>query len=84
MNEYIVKNQWIKLSLGPLISAICQYGEALDVYSNTYSLAMAPLWGSIKVLLHVKCKLCSVEELNERLDCKSMEIKRNIYIKVEP
>ena len=30
------------------------------------------------------CKLCSVEELNERLDCKSMEIKRNIYIKVEP
>ena len=30
------------------------------------------------------CKLYSVEELNKRLNCKSMEIKRNIYIKVEP
>jgi len=40
--------------LEPFVSAICQYGEALDVYSNTYSLAMAPLWGSIRVLLHVK------------------------------
>ncbi|OCK88077.1 uncharacterized protein K441DRAFT_328825 [Cenococcum geophilum 1.58] len=39
--------------LEPFVSAICQYGEALDVYSNTYSLAMAPLWGSIRVLLHI-------------------------------
>ena len=31
-----------------------------------------------------KCKLCSVGELNERLDCKSMEIKWNIYMKVDP
>ena len=29
------------------------------------------------------CKLCSVWELNERLDCKSMEIKWYIYIKVD-
>jgi hypothetical protein len=43
----------ISKKLGPLLSAITQYGRALDVYSNTYSLAMAPLWGSIRVLLHV-------------------------------
>jgi len=39
--------------LEPLISAVDQYSSALDVYSNTYSLAMAPLSGSIRVLLHV-------------------------------
>ena len=39
--------------LQPLVAAIEQYGEAIDVYSNTYSLALGPIWGSIKVLLHV-------------------------------
>ena len=28
------------------------------------------------------CKLCSIWELTKQLDCKSMEIKWNIYIKV--
>jgi len=32
----------------------------------------------------VFCKLCSVGELNERLNCKSMEIKWYIYTKVDP
>jgi len=27
------------------------------------------------------CKLCSVGELSERLDCKSMEIRCTIYMK---
>lgn len=39
--------------LQPLVSAVEQYGEAVDVYSSTYSLALGPIWGSIKVLLHV-------------------------------
>lgn len=43
----------ISKKLEPFISAIDQYGRALDAYSNTYSIAMAPLWGSIRVLLHV-------------------------------
>lgn len=43
----------ISRTLEPFVAAIDQYGKALDVYSNTYSLAMAPLWGSIRVLLHV-------------------------------
>ena len=37
--------------LQPLISAIEQYGQALDVYSNAYPLVMSPLWGSIRILL---------------------------------
>ena len=44
----------ISRKLEPFVGAIDQYGKALDVYSNTYSLAMAPLWGSIRVLLHVE------------------------------
>lgn len=43
----------ISSKLEPFVTAIDQYGSALDVISNTYSLAMAPLWGSIRVLLHV-------------------------------
>lgn len=39
--------------LQPLISAIEQYGSALDIYSNAYPLILSPLWGSIRVLLHV-------------------------------
>lgn len=39
--------------LQPLVAAIVQYGDAVDVYSSTYSLALGPIWGSIKVLLHV-------------------------------
>lgn len=39
--------------LQPFVAAIEQYGEAVDVYSSTYSIALGPIWGSIKVLLHV-------------------------------
>ena len=39
--------------LQPIVAAIEQYGQAIDVYSNTYSLALGPIWGSIKILLHV-------------------------------
>lgn len=39
--------------LQPLIAAIEQYGQALDVFSNAYPLVMSPLWGSIRVLLHL-------------------------------
>ena len=39
--------------LQPFVATIEQYGQALDVYSNAYSLALSPLWGSIRVLLKV-------------------------------
>ena len=47
----------ISQRLEPFVAAIDQYGTALDVFTNTYSLAMAPLWGSIRVLLHVRSNL---------------------------
>ena len=37
----------------PFLSAIEQYGEALDIYSNSCSLIICPLWGSIRVVLQI-------------------------------
>jgi hypothetical protein len=37
--------------LQPLIDVIQEFGAAIDVYSNAYPLVLAPLWGSIRVLL---------------------------------
>ena len=39
--------------LQPFVEAVEQYGTALDVYSNIYPLVMGPLWGSVRVVLHV-------------------------------
>ncbi|KAL8756238.1 MAG: hypothetical protein Q9199_003060 [Rusavskia elegans] len=39
--------------LGPLITAIEQYGKALDVYANASPLVLSPLWGSIRIVLHL-------------------------------
>lgn len=39
--------------LQPFVEAIEQYGHALDVYSNIHSLVMGPLWGSVRIVLHV-------------------------------
>ena len=39
--------------LQPLVSAVEQYGQAIDVYANAYPLAMSPIWGSIRVVLHL-------------------------------
>jgi hypothetical protein len=47
----------ISRRLKPFVSAVDQYGAALDVYTNTCPLAMAPLWGSIRVILHVESNL---------------------------
>lgn len=53
-------SRYLSRKLEPLVSAIDQYGKALDVYSNTYSIAMAPLWGSVRVLLHVRASLLTI------------------------
>ena len=42
--------------LRPLVGAIVEYGKALDIYSNAYPLVLSPLWGSIRVVLHVGIK----------------------------
>jgi len=48
------KSRAISRRLEPFVSAVSQFGQALDVYANTYSLAMGPIWGSVRVLLHVR------------------------------
>ena len=45
--------RWMaKLQLLP--DATGQYDQALDVSTNAYPLAMSPLWGSLRVLFHVR------------------------------
>ena len=43
--------------LQPLVAAIEQYGQAVDVFSNAYPLVMSPLWGSIRVPLYLAREL---------------------------
>lgn len=47
------KSRAMLKKIQPFVDCICQFGEALDVYSNAYPIAIAPVWGSIRVLLHV-------------------------------
>ncbi|KAL8655330.1 MAG: hypothetical protein Q9226_003086 [Calogaya cf. arnoldii] len=42
--------------LRPLVTAIEQYGKALDVYANAYPLVLSPLWGSIRIVLQLACE----------------------------
>ena len=57
-HEAISTSRRLMHKLQPFVAAIEQYGQALDVYSNASTLALSPLWGSIRVLLlvwpHVK------------------------------
>lgn len=39
--------------LQPFCAAIEQYGEALDTYANASALILCPLWGSVRVVLHL-------------------------------
>lgn len=40
--------------ISSLVDAIDDFGKALDVYSNTYGLVICPLWGSLRIILHVR------------------------------
>jgi hypothetical protein len=50
----------VQLKLQPLIDGIEGYGKALDVFAQTSSLVLCPLWGSIRVVLHVGTDLYSL------------------------
>ncbi|KIW05145.1 uncharacterized protein PV09_03696 [Verruconis gallopava] len=43
----------IQLKLQPLLDAVEEYGRALDVFSNTSSLVLGPLWGSLRVVIQL-------------------------------
>ena len=36
-----------------LLTGINEWGKALDVYANASAMILCPLWGSIRVLIHV-------------------------------
>lgn len=46
------------LKLQPFVESIKQYGAALDVISQTYPLVLSPLWGFIRIVLHVRSCIC--------------------------
>jgi hypothetical protein len=46
--------------LKPLLSTIEEFGAAFDVISNSYSLALAPLWGGLRIILTLSKKFNSV------------------------
>lgn len=47
------KTRSVLKKLDPLIRAIEEYGKTLDAYSNIAPLYLAPIWGSIRVVLAV-------------------------------
>ncbi len=70
--------------LQPFVTAIEQYGQALDVYSNAYPLALSPLWGSIRVILMVgsSLKACLNHKLMHRklrLHVNSESVLRSLW-----
>jgi hypothetical protein len=67
-HEQRSKSRAFSAALEPFVTAIDQYASALDVYSNTYSIAMSPLWGSIRVLLHVESTFHAFATLSDTLD----------------
>lgn len=47
----------VSQTMKPFLDGIDQYGKALDVLSNSGSLFLCPIWGSIRIVLHVATEL---------------------------
>jgi hypothetical protein len=39
--------------LSSLVDAVDDYGKALDVYPNACGLIISPIWGSLRIVMHV-------------------------------
>lgn len=48
------KSWMMQERLTSLVDGIDDYGKALDVYSNAAATVMGSIWGSIRVVLHVR------------------------------
>jgi len=61
-SRYVVGSRLRKVQekLQPMIDCVEDYGKALDVLANTSSLLLCPLWGSLRVLIHVSRPSCSI------------------------
>lgn len=55
LSEHCAKSHFSKslAKIQPLMNALKQYGRALDVYANSSSIFMSPIWGSVRVLLAI-------------------------------
>jgi hypothetical protein len=42
-----------QVKVQPLLDAVEEYGSAMDVYANASSMILCPIWGSIRVVVHV-------------------------------
>jgi hypothetical protein len=42
-----------QVKIQPLLDAVEEYGTAMDVYANASSMILCPLWGSLRVVIHV-------------------------------
>lgn len=47
------KSRKLSKRLNPVISGIEQYGKGLDILAGTAQGILSPLWGGIRILLHV-------------------------------
>ena len=48
------KSRAVAAKIDNLLAGINEWGKALDVYANASALFLCPLWGSIRVLIHVR------------------------------
>lgn len=46
-------------NLSRFLDSINQYGDALDVYANASSTFLCPIWGSIRIVMHVSVSICT-------------------------
>lgn len=47
------RSRHMAANMNALLTGIDEWGKALDVYSNASAMLLCPLWGSIRVLIHV-------------------------------
>ncbi|KAF1850123.1 uncharacterized protein K460DRAFT_269511 [Cucurbitaria berberidis CBS 394.84] len=47
------KSWLLQERLSSLVDAVDEYGKALDVFSNIYGLILCPIWGGLRVILHI-------------------------------
>ena len=54
VHEADSKTRYLAAKLDVLLSGINEWGKALDVYTNAAAMILAPLWGSVRVVIHVR------------------------------
>jgi hypothetical protein len=48
------KFQAARKKIQPMLDSIAAYGTAIDVFANMSPMVLGPLWGSLRVVLHVR------------------------------